>query len=63
MSEAFESRYIGYMERAGDESQRRISFLRDTAEPTSSTGFFPSKWEGLGKRLTVEPSFSGKRLP
>ena len=60
MSEAFESRYTGYMGRAGDESQRRISFLGDTAEPTSSTGFFLSKWERLGKRLTVEPSFSGE---
>ena len=63
MSEAFESRYTGYMGRAGDESQRRLSFLRDTAEPTSSTGFFPSKWERLGKRLTVEPSFQRKETP
>lgn len=63
MSEAFESRYTGYMGTAGDESQKRISFLRDTAEPTSSTGLFLSKWEGMGKRLTVYSSFSGKRLP
>ena len=40
MSEAFASRYTGYMGRAGDESQRGISLLRDTAEQPPPQGFF-----------------------